>query len=838
MTTTPLLDLTNKLKLSVPRTIYAHSKCLCFVLIMLSPLYSQISTAITDNFDWVPLEQLTEAQRKQLSPGCCGAYIAPINHNTRLPINQSPIEIQADTSSTDRDATVLLEGHVEVSQGTRELKADQATINQTTREITLKGNIFVREEGLLIHAESAALALDTKNATMHDVEFVLHQSRIHGKAVQLQKFSERLIHLTDASITTCAPDDEFWQLNASAIDIHTDESYGTAENITLKLKNIPIFYLPYMRFPVGKARQTGLLYPAASHSSQNGTEYSQAFYWNIAPNADLTLTPHYMSKRGIVWNTDVRHKTSVFDTAFTGGYLSNDKGGDEQGIDTQQNSNDTYKNEDRWYVAFTQKGVLTERLSTEIDYTDLSDNQYLLDINSGNIDLNRQALTKKMASIHYAGSTWSIGGRAQEFRALNESRQKPYRELPRLYANGHFDFDNWSMKAEHEYTRFDITSLYQASTDALVEGGRFRTDYGISWSKQWMAGFIKPEIGYKTLSYQLEQHNPSVDQPVIYDRNPHITAPFASLDMGMLFEREGSLGESQYIQTLEPHLFYSYSNPSNHQAIYNPLNDSNQPVNFDTTYLTFNYNQLFRNTRFSGGDRIDDANQIAAGMTTRFISPDTGIERLRISLGQIYRFEESTVVLNPAEESLQLAKGSSQYALQVNSLLGKGVSVSSDVLYDQDSHGIANASASIHYISEDYKLVNVAYRYQDALVSSYSGVPNQEVKQLDASLFLPISASWSIIARSNYDFEHKRELDTFTGFEYNDCCYRIRVLWRRWLDLDYNASNSTTAIASNDYETGFFFDLQLKGLGDISKRVGDLLGQTIMGYQTREQHLP
>lgn len=835
-------------------TPISRAQCLMSTLILLlasmtaNPLLAvEIEANQYERLDWIPQGQLSPAEQEILPTGCCGAYVNPTNaHTNDIPLEQAPIEVKAGSGSISREGIITLKNKVELSQGARQVKAEEIITDRAAGIMQLNNNIVVRENGLLMHAQNASMNINNADAELNDVEFILHQSRIHGTALHLTKSGNNLLRLINGAITTCPPDSNFWSLEAGEITIHSNKHYGTAHNARLKIKGVPIIYVPYIRFPVGDERQSGLLYPSMGESTQNGFEYAQPFYWSIAPQADLTLTPRYMSKRGWLLDATARHKSTLFNTELSGGYLYNDKGGFNREAENNINNglltpDEAYpfKNETRWMLQLKQTGQLSQRIKTNIDYTDLSDNLYLLDINNSDLDTNRTALTQKAASIHYTGEQWAASAHLQEFRALNETRQKPYREMPRVHINGRYSIENWQLNLNHEYTHFDLTPYYKKTTNALVTGDRFRTDYGISWDKQWTAGFLKPYIGVKTLSYQLQQA--TQDMSNITDqtngRSPSLIAPQAYLDMGLTFERTGSIGSHAYIQTLEPRMFYFYSQFEDHNDLYHPLNNTNNAINFDTSYLTFSYNQLFRTTRFAGGDRIDDANQIATGITSRFISPATGIEHLRLSLGQVYRFDKSQVGLYANQPTTQVPSGASEYAFQVSALIGKNTRLSGDMLYSQHTHNLSNGSASLQYIGDNYQLINLSYRYSEATLDELGNESYGKRDQIDASVFLPLTTSWSLIARSHYDFTYKRELDTFAGFEYNDCCYKIRFVWRRFLNFDYNTAQSLGAISNNDYEQGIFFDLQLKGLGDISKRVGTLLSQTIAGYSTREKNV-
>jgi len=795
--------------------------------------------------DWVARENLTPAQRQQLPAGCCGAYISPLElESETIPVEQLPLEAEADRSSVAADGTLTFSGNVSVRQGPRRFQADNISANRYSRELTLTGEVELRERGLLIRADEAWMNLDHRDAALRDSLFVLHESRIRGRAAGIEKFGDQLLQLNQGEFTTCEPDRQFWSLYAQQVKLYPQKDYGSARHARLYIKNIPVLYIPYIRFPLGDARQSGLLFPSFTSSNRNGEEISQPFYWNIAPNMDATITPRYLSRRGLVTEVEVRHLSPFFETEFNGGYLSNDRGGydrrAEAQLDVGESLDEAYPNrgQDRWMIQLNQRGGLSSRIKTLIDYTDISDPEYQLDINSSDTDVNRQAVVRKHGSVRYAGKDWLFNASAEEYRQLNIARQKPYKELPRLSAYGRYRWDRWQLDLLNEYTRFDFTQYYQRPTENLVTGQRLRTDYGISWDQRWTWGYLKPRLNLKTLSYHLQATTMVAQE---FTENPSLAVPQASVDMGLFFERNTRLAGNDYLQTLEPRLFYFYSDHRDHGALYQPLNSQTRPLNFDTTYLTFSYNQLFRTTRFAGGDRIDDANQIALGITSRFIDETSGVEVLRLSLGQIYRFASPQVGLTDGALPEEQVAERSEYAAQISGMLNPRLRLAGDALYSEEEKTFTYASTSLEYGDDSDRIASLTYRYKRQMRNvTQNGVVeelDQSLHQLDIGMFLPVSDRWSLIGRSQYDFTHDRELDTFAGFEYNDCCYRVRFLWRRWLDFDYSDSNLLESVSSTDYDRGYFIDLQLKGLASISERVGDLLGKTILGYKQREDAL-
>ncbi|MCP8899380.1 LPS-assembly protein LptD [Gilvimarinus xylanilyticus] len=807
--------------------------------------------------DWVPLEELPPEAVDALPRGCCGAYISPyqtVGNGTGISLGEIPIQVEANRSSASGENIMLLEEDVVISQGPRLLKTDRAWINQTQKTIELDGNITLREDGLLIYADSAKVNTANKDANLREAEFVLHQARIHGEAKKLDKFGDRLIRLTDGSFTTCEPDDEFWKIRASELEIDNVDNMGTARHARLEIKDIPVLYVPYLIFPVGDERQSGLLFPTFSTSQRNGFEYSQPIYWNIAPQMDATFTPTYMQRRGMLWGGEFRHLNSFFETEIAGAYLADDEGGYDRQAENDIATGELtpeeaypHKGDERWMIRVDQSGGKTSRLKTRINYTEISDVDYLRDITTSDIDIEHQSNVEKFGEISYAADAWRLGAYARETRYLNEIQQKPYKELPHVFALGQYRLGDWQITLDNQYTEFDLTRYYKRPTQRLVVGSRLNTDYNLAWDKRWRWGFVTPKVGVKTLSYDLQQadYDPSGPEPLpaTNTSSPSLVVPQASLDMGLFFERFGNLGGNDYIQTLEPRALYFYSDYEDHSDIYHPLNDVNAPIEFDARYIKFDYNQLFRTTRYTGYDRIDDANQLALGVTSRFLSARTGEEYFSVGVGQIHRFKAPKVALRPNNQPVEETYEWSEFAGRVTARVSDRFNFTGDILYNQNEDYMSSSSAVLEYADEDNRLVSLTYRYMRRVTDIPEGQePNPDViydrsmDQVDLAAYLPVSNNWSIMARANYDFTFDMELDTYAGLEYSDCCYRVRVMWRKWLNFDYNTGNTLETVDSNDYDYGWMVDLQFKGLGSISDRIGSLLGKTVLGYEQREDN--
>jgi len=792
-------------------------------------------------WDWVPLEEMTPEQRAQVRTACCGAYIAPPRDDVESELDPEKANIfgTADYSEAEKQTKFIMRDDVRLTQGRRSFRADVFTFDKTTREAELKGDIQVREPGLLMRADKAYVDTNSGDARLDNARFVLYETRVRGRAEILEKFGDQVISLDQGTFTSCEPGDNTWLIKGSNITLHNDKHYGTAKHMRVYVKDVPVVYAPYFRFPIGPDRLTGFLFPSISPNGHAGIEeFNAPFYWNIAPNYDATFTPRYMDDHGYLLGVELRHMAKYFETKLSGSALNNDRSGDTGNADDE--INELYHGEDRWQYNLTQIGGRNQPWSTEIDYTDISDVDYVRDVDGSSVDLNREAYVRQRVAAGYVTDHWQLGAKAEEFRLLT-STQLPYHELPRLHADGHYRVNDWLVELNNEYTHFGMNryfeddpanGLYKAD---LITGERLRTNYKLTWDKEFTSGYMKPGVGVKTLGYELEATNLRPD----VESGPQFVAPQGSLDMGLYFEREQSLFGDAFTQTLEPRAFYLYRDYENQDSLYGLTSDTSY-VNFDTSDLIFTYEQLFRDSRFSGGDRIDDTNHLALGLTSRFVESDSGIERLRLSIGQINYFADRQVSILNNDDDYANTRTSSAVAGQMSALISDYLRVNGDVLYDYQQSKVNTVSTSLNYLDEQYRIFNLGYRYSrdPTSLSPLETAPEvgETLSQVDITTLWPISSQWSVIARSNYDFTYNAELDTFAGLEYTDCCYRVRVLARRWVDFDFS-SDFMADLSSDDYDNGIFIEVQLRGFGSISQRISNLLDKAMIGYGEREASL-
>ncbi|TNE76628.1 MAG: LPS-assembly protein LptD [Gammaproteobacteria bacterium] len=802
------------------------------------------------NLDWVEEEALTEEQRKTMAPGCCGAYVEPPRDypESELDPADAPLRVASETTEVEQENIAHLRGKVQLTQGYRQVRSQNATVDQNARTVDLDGDVQFREPGLLLTGDHAQVNMDTKDVTIDNATYLLHESRVRGTATQMNRRDE-VFYIDNATYTTCEPGSNAWQLVSSKVDINPETGIAHAKHVRLEVKDIPILYAPWLRFPIDDRRASGLLFPSFQFGEENGIDFAQPIYLNLAPNYDATITPRYIQERGPMAEVEFRHLSKLTSTVLGSAFLSDDDGGDDDDEEPDAITGDrNYEGEDRWLVNVDHLGGIGRRWETRVDYTKVSDSDYFRDLDNTTLEVNSQTHLSQLAYAGYRTDNWNFKVTGRKYQTLSDDfdRIKQYKQLPRVDADGNYRFGDFVVNLDNQYTYFDhddddslapANSYMRDDLGTFVTGQRLRLNYSATWDKQWAWGYFRPTAKVRHLTYDLD--DPIAGQN---DDSPSVTVPTAIIDAGIYLERD-TTWLSGFTQTLEPRIY----------MVHTKYEDQSDLPDFDTSLMTFSYSQMFRDDRFIGGDRIGDTEQISVGLTSRLIDQSTGIEWLRTSFGQVFYLDDRYVTLDPTlnkaflkslgnPDSLSPAlrdladdmlSDESAYAAELALRLSENWRAQADLLYDEDDSQFDRGTASLRYKGDNNTLFNLSYRFNRRIpriveIDGEDQVIDRDIEQADISTMFPISRNWSLIGKHNYDLTNSRDLETFFGLQYESCCWRLSLLARRWLDRD-----DLILLPDQDLEEddGIFFQIQFKGLAGSGSQVDSILEDGIYGYE-------
>jgi LPS-assembly protein len=748
-----------------------------------------LATGGNPDWDWQPKQQLEDPTACRT--GCDGTFVEPAANwpDADQHPDEAPLRAESQQSITEGDV-ITLQGDVRISQGHQMIKADDAVLNRSKNELQLSGNIEIRQPKQLIRGESAHIDTETNLGVIQQARFVKHDAHFHGTAKQAERIAEQVIALDDAMFSQCVPEDQDWVMKSSSMVLNSETGRGVAKHAKLYVGDIPILYTPYISFPIDDRRATGFLFPTLG-SGSSGFDLTTPYYLNLAPNYDATLAPRYIADRGFMAETEFRYLSPYDMWELSGSHLSSD---DVTG-------------EDRWLASVEEDGRFGTNWSTKIDYTKVSDDEFFDDFTLNSIDARRQTHLLQQASLSYGSQNWLSTLRVVDYQTIDDN-DEPYKRLPQLTISNRGKPGNFApdFLFTGEFTEFDIDD------DTEETGQRLYTEAGISYPMRWAPGFVIPTVKVRHLDYDLDRVNNNQNDA------PSTTVPLATLDMGLIFERNTQFfGSGSYLQTLEPRLYYFYSDYENQDG--NP--------DFDTTRLTFTYQQLFRDTRFSGHDLLDDANQLSLGVTTRYINNRSGDEILSASIGQIFYFEDRRIEAEDTQDEI-----TSQNQLS-NSNIAGGLQfqphqqfwTTTDLLWDSRQNNLNEAGVGMHYRSDANAIYNLGSRYRRAGATN-SGSDTRDLKNIDGSMALPFAEQWSLFARYQYDLEENRSAEELFGLEYNSCCWTGRIVYQRAI-TDEDEVNPNNIERDNIV----VFEFQLKGMGSLGSTTKSLLEESILGYQ-------
>ena len=812
------------------------------------------------HLDWVPRAQLSKAQLKEIAPYCAGTYVEPKRPgmDDDTPMAEAPTFVSSRATRYEQQTeTTTLAGDVVLRQGSMQAEADEASLHQLENRGELNGNVRLRDKGILVVGDHAQLQLDNGEAQVDNAEYVVHAVKARGSAEYVKRREDAVVRLKDGTYTRCEPGENTWHLKGNNITLNPATGFGTATNVTLRVKDVPVFYTPYIYFPIDDRRQSGFLPPSFSSSSDNGFTLQTPYYFNLAPNYDATLYPTYMVDRGLLTEGEFRYLTPGSEGQVGGAWL------DDQNDDRELQSE---FEDQRWMYSWQHKGGLDSRLLAEVDYTDISDPYYFQDLDT-DLGIDQPDFINQRGSLSWRGDSYTLKLAAHAYEPTNVVDITPYDRLPQLTLDGALPFQPGGLRVTYgsEFVSFDrdlrsgnffnedgvAESWYDNNISGLARanGDRLHLEPGISLPLESSWGFVKPSVKYLYTDYDLSLDAQGKSQIAAagqdFDDAPDRGVPVYSLDSGLYFDRDTAMFGQDSRQTLEPRAFYLYV-PEEEQA--------DIPI-FDTGESTFSYSSLWRDNRFSGKDRIGDANQVSLGVTSRWIQAN-GFERQTISLGQAFYFEDRKVQLPGIDYRTRSDATASQspYALQYLYRFNRDWHLSSDFNWDPDTRRTRSGSAMFHYQPEDNpnKVVNLGYRYRNDTVHydqstgnwvvgggdfGTPGTPGYikdyyKIQQHDFSTIWPVAPQWSVIARWQHDYSRNRTLEAFGGFEYDSCCWKLRLINRYWVDYD---ETSLDPSRNDEADRGIFLQIVLKGLGGVvGNKTESFLDQGIQGYRERE----
>jgi len=691
-----------------------------------------------------------------------------------------PIFVSGDQfeGRADRDAT--LTGNAQLRSAGTVITADRLTYYPEDDEVAAVGNVRAFREGNVFAGPELQLKLDANEGYFASPEYELGRFGGRGRASRAEFLGPQRMRLYEAVYTTCVASDPDWYLRTRELEIDQSKEEGEGKDGQLVFKGRNVLWAPAFSFPLTDERRSGFLAPTFQMNSRTGFQVLSPYYFNLAPNRDLTVYNRLMTRNGYQFGSWLRYMEPNYY-----GELRLELNPHDRNTGTTRyfyGTTHTVRNLMGWTAGWNVRGV--------------SDDNYFVDYSASILNSAERNLPRDVYAMRAFGD-WNLTVRATRYQNILTARLGPaYERVPQVTAN----------YAKYDYHGFDVTTLVDVANFRRplidsAEGLRSVVNPQIAYPITRPGWFLTPRAGLHLTNYQMS------NDPAYNGDSYSRALPTVSLEGGLIFERPSSLFGRDATQTLEPRLFYTYT----------PYRDQSRMPVFDSGVADLSFAQLFSSNTFVGNDRIADTNQLTAAVVSRFIRPDTGIEALRLAFGQRYYFSQQRVTLPGIDNTTDRR---SDLLFAASGELSPEWNFDSGLQYSLADKTFPRANIGVRHTTRDGKILNLSVRYL-----------RESIGQFDVAWRQPVARRWMTLGRVNYSFL-KSGVDPLTalpvgpglveglfGVEYREDCWLLRLVVQRYVTA---ASTRTTA---------FFAQIEFSGLGTLGTNPADAIRRNIPGYR-------
>ena len=749
--------------------------------------------------------------RKTISPLWLVFFLLPqlssaedlISEKQSSEIFQESVEIEGDSLETLLDRKMKAKGNAILKKGNKTIKAEVIEYDQISEKLITQGNTSIDLEKISLSGTKLNYRLSDQTGKMEDATFNIKSDKkeetIVQKGIQVTKRyydfrgdakaiffeGENKTKLESSRLTTCEVDSNDWYIKSKNMEIDTKKDQVKASHASLDFKGVPIFYMPSTSFSLNKNRQSGFLSSTFGTTSKSGFEFRVPYYFNISPNMDATLTARYLGKRGPLADGEFRYLTENYSGINQLQYMNHDQSSGQ---------------DNRYFLKLNHQHQFGRGWSGSYDLQKVSDNTYFSDL-ATMIQVTSVVNLPQRVNLNYSGDIWKLNLLTEKYQTLTNASNSPYQRLPQVNLSGKKDYDNFILDLKSQWTLFERDDKFASTfTDAQkITGSRFTMTPAITIPLTSEYGYIKPKVSANIRSYNLNNST---------DNNKDIVTPIFSLDSGVYLDRNINFLNQNYTNTLEPRLFY----------VYIPYKDQSVLPNFDSGLADLNMQTLFYENQYNGQDRINDANQLTASLTSKFLDKN-GKERLSAIIAQRYYFEDRRVFGNDLTEA---KKANSDIFMGASAKLPNSLNLDAMFQFDPTSNSLLRSTLGSRYNPEPGKMLNVSYRLIDNIIDN-----NQDLEVFNAAGQWPLGNRFYSIGRYNYDLKSSQTIEVLAGLEYDGGCWVARSIFDR-----------TSLPTSPNPNYAFFIQLELNGIGSLgsdANKLNNFLYRNVPGLRNVNQ---
>lgn len=713
---------------------------------------------------------------------------APALDDSSQMINEESASFVTADSMETTDDEIILRGNAEVRRAGTVIRGDQIKYDQSTDVVDVEGNAVVIREGARFDGPKLTYQIESDAGEMQDVNYQYAARGIRGKTSSARFMNGVNTQFKNATLTTCKPGSKAWWVEADSLEMDESSQMATAHNVSFHLAGMPVMVAPWAMFPMGTERQSGILTPTLGMSSTRGVDISLPIYWNIAPNYDYTFTPRVMTKRGILLGNEFRFLNENFGGEVTYDYMPDDK------------ETNTHR-----YGSTVNAWAKWNGIQFRTNYNRVSDGRYIADF-SGDIYDTSESVLPQDFFLSYGKDFWHSSLSVQKNQVLsredNTYYDKPYEIVPQI---------DWKAYLA-DYHGFEISSIMEAArfthpdADRKAQGNRLYMQHSVAYPMRGAGWFVTPKAMLTGVQYSLTDMNSlNTNLRNRYDESSRFVVPTVSLDTGLIFDRDTSWFGRDATQTLEPRVFYAYT----------PYRDQSKMPTFDSSYADLSFSSFFSENVFTGHDRVSEANQVSLILTSRYLDRKTGYEWLRASVGQRYYFDDQRVGLHGTGGTGSTEETRSDFLGSISANVTRDIVLNTSAQYSTSESDITRINAGIRWHPKPSAVMGLYYRYNiDPNVHK-----EDHIKQIDFAVQWPLTNNFYALGRYNYSLFDKKPVEILGGIEYVADCWALRLVAQRYIT------------DSDKYDTSFYVQLELTGLGSVGSDPLEELRRNIPGYQ-------
>ena len=707
--------------------------------------------------------------------------------------------ITGSSASLRDDGVSVVEGDVILRTPARTITSERMEYDVEAGRAVAHGRVAIRERDVFLEGSRLKADFETGETVLEDATFSHPGSHGRGDAKRIENDPRRTI-ITAGSFTTCDPGSNAWRLEAESLDLDHESGTGTARNAQLSFFGFPLLYTPWITFPIDSDRKSGFLIPTFESADNIGSSLTLPYYLNLAPNYDATLRPRLTSRRGGALGGQLRLLTE----------------GGAGTIEAEALPNDRITGDSRSFVSIRHRYGSTPGLETRIRYARASDTDYLRDLSTepgvANTDFLRQSAE---IAYEFPSLRFELGVENYQILKNTPAHLDPYRISPRVALESRLPERNWRPNIDFhgEAARFDH------HTDMVATGTRFDLRPSVHVPLRSSFGYLIPRATLHVTGYDFDEA--AGDLPDSLSR----TVPSFSVDGGLYFDHDVAVGERRFTQTLEPRLFY----------LRVPYRNQDRLPLFDAGSFSFGYDHMFRENRFSGRDRIGDADRLTLALDSRLL--DGGREIFTARFGTMHHFRDRRVRLcTTADPGLNvltrcgdgggpevLDPSRSNWIAALRAHPHKAFTVGGTVEHDGSESRYRAVSLDFRYHPSPERIVNVGYR-RFPLETISSGEVQEWVRDTTEAVTLSVhhdlGPNVRVLGSASYALEEDTTTELYTGLEFDTCCWSARIIGQRYLPA-----------GSADHERSVVVQLELKGLAGFGGGLDRSRIRPVPGYR-------